>query len=128
MGKITRACCYNTFEFFYTKAAATEFRQPNNVIVLSTNKLMESDHGMSLSANLLAMESGILYTLALSSPPVKHIPKNGRSLFTNHCRKTCVKHCRNLGILVPMLHLIWQWFLSSLTLILRQLYYNGTFA
>ena len=90
MGKITRACCYNTFEFFCTKAAATELRQPTNVIVLSTNKLMESDHGMSLSANLLAMESGIFYTLAPSSPPVKHIPKNGPSLFTNHCRKTCV--------------------------------------
>ena len=87
---MARAYCYNTFEVFCTKPAATELRQPTIVLVLSTNKLLEFDHGMSLSGNLLAMESDILYALALSLPPVKHILKNGRSLVWMDCRQICV--------------------------------------
>ena len=78
MGKMT---VINMFGFFCTKHDATELRQLVNVLVLSTDKLIQFDHGLSLSANLLAMESNIMYALALSSPPVKSASKNDRSLF-----------------------------------------------
>ena len=46
----------NMFGFFCTKLDATELRQIVIVLVLSTDKLIQFYHGLSLSANLLAME------------------------------------------------------------------------
>ena len=71
----------NMFGFFCKKHDATELRQLVIVLVLFTDKLIQFDHGMSLSANLLAIESNIMYALALSLPPVKSASKNDRSLF-----------------------------------------------
>ena len=53
MGKMT---VINMFGFFCTKLDATELRQIVIVLVLSTDKLIQFYHGLSLSANLLAME------------------------------------------------------------------------
>ena len=75
MGKMT---VINMFGFFCTKLDATELPQIVTVLVLSTDKLIQFDRGMSLSANLLAMESNIMHALALSLPPVKRASKIDR--------------------------------------------------
>ena len=63
------------FGFFGRKHDATELRQLITVLVLSTDKLIQFDHGMSLSENFLAMDSNILHALALSFPSVKRVSK-----------------------------------------------------